>query len=57
MKNSHGASGNLVPNEVKINLDMLSALMLHRICREILSTYVVTVDNSGAPERTAKLLE
>ena len=57
MKNSHSASRNHVPDKVKINLDMLGALMLHRVSREIHSTDVVEVDNGGMPERTTKLLK
>jgi hypothetical protein len=51
MKNTHGSSYNLVTDEV------LGALMLHQICREINITYIVTVDQGGTTNRRMKLAQ
>jgi hypothetical protein len=45
MKNTHSPSSDTFPNEVKVNLNMLGALMLHRVCREVDSNHIVTVDD------------
>lgn len=45
MKNAH-INSNLVKNKVKINLDMPSAPMLHKIGQEINCTHVVTIDKN-----------
>ena len=57
MKDPHSASRNHVPDKVKINLDMLGALMLHRVSREIHSTDIVAIDNGGMSQGTVELLE
>jgi hypothetical protein len=54
MKNSGGSDNNLVTDEVQINLDVLGALMLHRVSREINDTYVITVNNSSSMKRGVK---
>ena len=46
MKNAHITNSNLVKNKVKINLDMLGAVMLHKIGQEIYRTHVVTIDKN-----------
>ena len=57
MKNSDGSGSDLVTDEVQINLDVLGALMLHRVSREINGTYVVTVNNSGSTKRGVKFFK
>jgi hypothetical protein len=42
MQHTNSTSRYAFPDKVKINLDVLGALMLHRIRREIHSTDVVT---------------
>jgi hypothetical protein len=48
MKNTHGSSGDLVTDEVQIDLVVLGTLMLHRIHREINNTLIVIVNQGGA---------
>jgi hypothetical protein len=43
MKNTNSSGSNLVTNKVQINLDVLGALMLHRVGREINDIDVVVV--------------
>jgi hypothetical protein len=51
------ADGNLLSDKMKINLHMLSALMLNRVGEEVHDADVVTVDK-GAPRRWGlKLVE
>ena len=55
MENSNVTEGDLLSNEVEIDLNMFCPLMLHRVAREIYSTNVVTVDQSGTARRVLKL--
>jgi hypothetical protein len=40
------AKSNSVTNKMQVYLDMLRLLMLHRVCRHVGGTDVVTIDNS-----------
>jgi hypothetical protein len=51
MKNTNSSGSNLVTNKVQINLDVLGALMLHRVGREINDIDVVVVNNSTLARR------
>ena len=51
------AEGDPLPNKVEINLNMLCPLMLHWVAREIHSTDVITVDQSGTTRRVTKVYE
>ena len=55
MKYPNVTEGDLLPDQVKINLNMLCPLMLHRIAREVNSTDVITIDQGGTMRRVAKL--
>jgi hypothetical protein len=57
MKNSNLPQGNLLSDEVDVNLDMLRAPMMDRVGCHIDSTDVVTVDNGGGVQRDMELLE
>jgi hypothetical protein len=51
------ADGNTFPDEVEVDLDMLSALMLNRVGGEIDDADVITVDESALRQRGMELLE
>jgi len=55
MQHTNFSKGNSLTNKVKINLNMFSTLVLNWIGGEINSTDVVTIDDGGSAERTAKL--
>jgi hypothetical protein len=55
MDNSNVTEGDLLSNEVEIDLNMFCPLMLHRVAREIYSTNVVTIDQSSMAGRVLKL--
>jgi len=57
MKNTDVANSNPFPDEVEVNLDMLCALMLNRVGRQIHGTHIVTIDKSRASQRSMKFLE
>jgi hypothetical protein len=42
MKDTDSSSNNLVVDEVQVDLDVFSVLMLHRFGREIVGTHIVT---------------
>ena len=44
-------------NEVKINIDMLRALMLDRVAGEVDGVDVVAVDKGASGQRTVQFLE
>jgi hypothetical protein len=54
VKNTYNSGGDLVMDEVQIDLDVLHALMLHWSCREINSTDIVTVNQGGAMNQRVK---
>jgi hypothetical protein len=51
------ADGNTFPDEVEVDLDMFSALMLNRVGGEIDGADVITVDESALRQRGMELLE
>ena len=55
MQNTKVTNGDSLPDEVKINLDVLGALMLHRVGGHVDGTDVVTVHQCGAPKRGMQL--
>jgi hypothetical protein len=54
MKNSNLSQSHVLADEVNINLNMLRASMVDRICCHIDSAHVVTVNNRGQSERNMK---
>jgi len=50
MKDTKITNCNSLPDEVKINLNVLSALVLNRVGRHVDGTNVVTVDQSSTPK-------
>ena len=56
MKNPNLAKSNSFPDEMQVDLNMFGALMLHRVCREVDCTHVVTVNESDLAEETIELL-
>jgi hypothetical protein len=57
MEYRNNTDGDLVSDKVQIDLNMLGALMLNRIGREIDNTYVVAVDERDLLNGLVKLLE
>ena len=57
MQNTKITDGDSLPNEVKINLNVLGVLMLHRVGGHVDDTDVITVDQCGAPKRGMQLRE
>ena len=57
MKNPHGTHGDLLTDEVKIDLDVLRPLMLYRVGGHVDCADIVTVDNCGAAKRNVELVE
>ena len=57
MHHSNSASGNLLTDKVKVNLDVFGALMLHRVRREVDGIDVVTIDDRSPSWRSIKLME
>jgi hypothetical protein len=55
MENSNVTEGDLLSNEVEIDLNMFCLLMLHRIAGKIYNTNAVTIDQSGTARRVLKL--
>jgi len=55
MQNTKITDGDSLPNEVKINLNVLGVLMLHRVGGHVDDTDVITVDQCGAPKRGMQL--
>jgi hypothetical protein len=57
MKDLNLAKGDLLPNKMEINLNVLRALMLEWVGGEINNTNVVIVDQRGTVRWVAKLNE
>ena len=57
MKDTKITNRNPLPNEVKINLDVLSALMMNRVGGHVDRANVVTVHQCSAVQRGVKLLK
>ena len=55
MDNSNVTEGDLLSNEVEIDLNMFCLLMLYRIAGKIYNTNAVTIDQSGTARRVLKL--
>lgn len=47
MKYSQSSNGNLLPNEMNIQLNVFSTTILHWICRHVYGRDVVTVNDGG----------
>jgi nucleoside-triphosphatase THEP1 len=57
MKNANFTSGDTLVDEVKIDLHVLCALMLHKIGGHVDHADVITVDEGGALEGAVELLK
>jgi hypothetical protein len=57
MQSANFPNGNLVMDEVEINLDMLRVLMLNGVGRQVDNTDIVTVDRCVVGERGVQLHE
>jgi nucleoside-triphosphatase THEP1 len=57
MQNTYITEGDVLTDEVEINLNMLRTLMLNRVRGEVDCTDIVTIDNNGALERRVKFLQ
>ena len=57
MKNSELPQGDLLTNEVDVNLDVLRATMMDWVGGHIDSTHIVAVDYRGERNRDVQLLE
>jgi hypothetical protein len=57
MQNTYITEGDVLTEEVEINLNMLRTLMLNRVRGEVDRTDIVTIDNSGTLERRVKFLQ
>jgi hypothetical protein len=55
MQNTKITNGDSLPNEVKIDLNVLGSLMLNRVGGHVDNTNVVTIHQCGAPERGMQL--
>jgi nucleoside-triphosphatase THEP1 len=57
VENPNVTGGDMLADEVQVNLHVLRALMLHGIGGEVDCTDVVAVDEGGALEGTVELME
>jgi hypothetical protein len=57
MQNTNFPNGDLVTDEVEINLDMLSMLMLNGVGRQVDGTDIVTIDKCVVGQREVHLHE
>ena len=55
MQNTKITNGDSLPDEVKINLNVLGSLMLYRVGGHVDGTDVVAIHQCGAPERAMQL--
>jgi hypothetical protein len=55
MQNTKIANGDSLPDEVKIDLNVLGSLMLNRVGDHVDNTDVVAIHQCGAPERGMQL--
>jgi hypothetical protein len=55
MKNAEMTNSNTLPNKVKIDLNVLGALMLSGVGTHVDSTNVVTIDQSAAAKWNVQL--
>jgi hypothetical protein len=57
MEDTGLTESNTIPHEVKVDFNMLRPLMLYRVGCHVGGTDVVTVDDSGLPDRLMQLRE
>ena len=57
MQDANTAKGDMLPNEVNVELNMLRPAMMNRVCREVDCGDVVTVDKRGLGDLTVQLLK
>lgn len=57
VKDADFTKGDALPDEVQIDLDMFSVLMLHRVDQHVHGADVVAVDHHGARRRVVELTE
>jgi hypothetical protein len=57
MQNSKITNSNTLPNEVKVNLNVLSSLMLNRIGGHVDGTDIVAIHQCSAPERRVQFVK
>jgi hypothetical protein len=57
VQNTNFPNGDLVTDEVEINLDMLSMLMLNGVGRQVDGTDIVTIDKCVVGQREVHLHE
>ena len=57
VKDPDVSNGNPLTDEVEVDLNMLRALVLNRVDRQIHGTHIVTIDKSRASQRSMKFLE
>jgi hypothetical protein len=57
MKSTNSSSSDLAMNKVHVNLDVLSALMLHQISREIDCTNIVAIHKSSMTDQRVEFLQ
>jgi hypothetical protein len=55
VQNANFPNGNLVTEEVEINLDMFRALILNLVGRQVDDTDIVTIDKGAAGQRGVQL--
>jgi len=55
MKNTDNSCSNMLPNKVKIDLDMFGALMLNGVGGHVDSVDVVTIDQGSPVDRNMQL--
>jgi nucleoside-triphosphatase THEP1 len=51
------ANADTLIDEVKVDLDVFGALMVHQVSREVNCTHIVTVDKSGMLQRLSQFLK
>jgi hypothetical protein len=56
VKNTNSPDGDPFPNEVKVDLHVLGALMLHGVGGEVDGAHIVTIDKASRGERLMQLL-
>jgi hypothetical protein len=57
VQNANFPNGDLVTNEVEINLDMLRAVMLNRVGCQVDDAYIITIDKNDVGQRGVQLHE
>jgi hypothetical protein len=57
VKNTHLTKSNSITNKVKVDLDVLGALVLNRVCRHVDGANIVTKHHGGSQERSMEFLQ